>query len=78
MGCLTIKKGLKENKELGRKNLENSAMPTRLEDWKRSVFIPISKKGNVKEYSSYYTIAPISPISHSQNSPSQTSIVCEP
>ena len=26
------------------------------EDWKRSVFIPISKKGNVKEYSNYCTI----------------------
>ena len=28
--------------------------------WKRSVFIPIPKKGNVKEYSNYYTIALIS------------------
>jgi len=25
--------------------------------WKRSVFIPISKKGNVKEGSNYHTIA---------------------
>ena len=30
------------------------------QDWKRSVFIPIPKKGNVKEYSSYYPIALIS------------------
>ena len=30
------------------------------QDWKRSVFIPISKKGNVKECSNYYTIALIS------------------
>ena len=31
-------------------------------DWKRSVFSPISKKGNVKECSSYCTIALISHI----------------
>ena len=30
------------------------------EDWKRSVFIPIPKKGNPKEYSNYHTIAFIS------------------
>ena len=30
------------------------------QDWKRSVFIPIAKKGNVKECSNYYTIALIS------------------
>ena len=30
------------------------------QDWKRSVFIPISKKGNAKEYSNYRTIALIS------------------
>ena len=30
------------------------------EDWKRSVFIPISKKGNVKECLNYHTIALIS------------------
>ena len=29
-------------------------------DWKRSVFIPIPKKGNAKEYSDYRTIALIS------------------
>jgi len=33
-------------------NLENSAVA-----WKRSVFIPIPKKGNAKEYSNYCTIA---------------------
>ena len=30
------------------------------QDWKRSVFIPISKKGNAKEWSNYWTIALIS------------------
>ena len=30
------------------------------QDWKRSVFIPIPKKGNAKEWSNYYTIALIS------------------
>ena len=30
------------------------------QDWKRSVFIPIPKKGNAKEYSNYGTIALIS------------------
>ena len=29
-------------------------------NWKRSVFIPIAKKGNAKESSNYYTIALIS------------------
>ena len=29
-------------------------------DWKRSVFIPISKKGNAKKCSNYHTIALIS------------------
>ena len=38
-------------------NLENSAWP---QDWKRSVFIPIPKKGNAKECSNYPTIALIS------------------
>src|SRR5574337_984619 len=38
-------------------NLENSAVATA---WKRSVFIPIPKKGNAKEYSNYRTIALIS------------------
>ena len=30
------------------------------QDWKRAVFIPIPKKGNVKECSNYHTIAVIS------------------
>ena len=30
------------------------------QDWKRSVFIPIPKKGNAKDYSNYHTIALIS------------------
>ena len=30
------------------------------QDWKRSVFIPIPKKGNAKECSKYCTIEPIS------------------
>ena len=38
-------------------NLENSAVATGL---KRSVFIPIPKKGNAKECSNYHTIAFIS------------------
>ena len=38
-------------------NLENSAW---LQDWKRSVVIPITKKGNAREYSNYHTIALIS------------------
>ena len=38
-------------------NLENSAVATGLE---KSVFIPVPKKGNVKECSNYCTIALIS------------------
>ena len=38
-------------------NVENSAWP---QDRKRSVFIPIPKKGNAKECSNYHTIALIS------------------
>ena len=30
------------------------------QDWKRSVFLPIPKKGNAKEYSNYYTVALVS------------------
>ena len=30
------------------------------QDWKRSVFIPVPKKGNAKECSNYHTIAAIS------------------
>ena len=49
-----------------------------LQDWKRSAFIPIPKKGNVKECSNYHTSALISQASEDQNSPSQASAVCEP
>ena len=38
-------------------NLETQQWP---QDWKSSVFIPIPKKGNAKECSSYHTIAVIS------------------
>ena len=38
-------------------NLENSAVA---QDWKRSIFIPVPKKGNAKECSNYHTIAFIS------------------
>ena len=38
-------------------NLETSAVS---QDWKRSVVIPIPKKGNAKECSNYHTIALIS------------------
>ena len=43
------------------------------QDWKRSVFIPIPKKGNAKESSNYWTIGLISHASKSnaQNSPSR-------
>ena len=48
------------------------------QDWKRSVFIPIPKKGNAKECSNYRTIALISHTSkNTQNSPSQVSTVRE-
>ena len=30
------------------------------QDWKRSIFIPVLKKDNTKEYSNYHTIALIS------------------
>ena len=43
------------------------------QDWKRSVFIPIPKKGNVKECSNYCTIILISHVS-----PSQASAIHEP
>ena len=43
-------------------DLENSAVG--LQDWKRSVFIPIPKKGNAKECSNYCTIVLISQASN--------------
>ena len=50
------------------------------QDWKRSVFLPIPKKGNAKECSNYYTIALISHASKVmlKISPSQASAICEP
>ena len=50
------------------------------QDWKRSVFIPIPKKGNGKECSNYHTIVLISHVSKVMLKilPSQASIVCEP
>ena len=38
-------------------NLETQQWP---QDWKRSIFIPIPKKGNAKECSNYHTIELIS------------------
>ena len=48
------------------------------QDWKRSVCIPIEKKGNAKECSNYCTITLISHTSNVQNSPSQASAIHEP
>ena len=42
---------------LGQQIWETQQWP---QDWKRSVFIPIPKKGNAKECSNYHTIALIS------------------
>ena len=48
------------------------------QDWKRSVFIPIPKKGNAKECSNYQQLHPSHMlVSNAQNSRSQASIVCE-
>ena len=41
-------------------NSENSAMEYFFQDWKKSVFIPIPKKGNAKECSKYCVIVLIS------------------
>ena len=41
------------------------------QDWKRSVFIPIPKKGNARECSNYHTIALISQASKSVSSVTQ-------
>ena len=50
------------------------------QDWKRSVFIPILKKGNAKECSNYRTIVLISHTSKVMLNilPSEASIVREP
>ena len=48
------------------------------ENWKRSVFIPIPKKGNAKECSNYHTIVHLThQQSSAQNSPRKASTVCE-
>ena len=48
------------------------------QDWKRSVFIPNSRKGNPKVCSNCHTITLISHASNAQNSPSQASAIHEP
>ena len=48
------------------------------QDWKRTVFIPIPKKGNAKEGSNYCTIALIPHASNALNSPRQASAIREP
>ena len=49
------------------------------QDWKMSVFIPIPKKGNVKEYSNYRTTALISQTSKVMlKILRQDSTICEP
>ena len=45
------------------------------QDWKRSVFIPIPKKGNAKEYSKYCTIVYLTCYQGNALNPST---VCEP
>ena len=50
----------------------------RPEEWKRSVFIPVPKKGNAKECLNYHTIVPISHASKVMLKILQASIVCEP
>ena len=48
------------------------------QDWKRSVFIPVPKKGNAKEFSNYHIVALISyQEDYAQNPSSQASTVCE-
>ena len=50
------------------------------QDWKRSVFIPVPKKGNAKECSNYHIIALFSHASKvmPKKSPRQASAICEP
>ena len=48
------------------------------QDWERSIFIPVPKKGNAKECSDYLTIALISYANKvMQNFPSHASVGCE-
>ena len=48
------------------------------QDWKRSVLIPIPKKGNTKGCSTYCALALFSHASNAQNSSSQASTVHDP
>ena len=50
------------------------------QDWNRSVFISVPKKGNAKECSNYHTVVLNSHTlaKYAQNSPSQASKVHEP
>ena len=45
------------------------------QDWKRSVFIPITKKGNAQTTSKLHSSHTLV---NAQNSPSQASAICEP
>ena len=68
---------LKLLQSIGQQNWKTQQWP---QDQKRSVFIPVPKKGNVKECSNYHTIALISHASKVmlKNSPSQASTIHEP
>src|SRR5574337_2025935 len=46
------------------------------QDWKRSVVIPIPKKGNAKECSNYHTIALIRSEEHTSELQSPLNLVC--
>ena len=48
------------------------------QDWKRSVFIPIPKKGSTKEYSNYAQLHSPHTLSNAQNSPNEAPTVLEP
>ena len=49
------------------------------QDWKRSVFIPIPKKGNAKNAQTTTQLHPFHRLaSNAQNSPNQASTVCDP
>ena len=47
------------------------------QDWKRSVFIPIPKKGNAKECSNYHTVALISYIAAAAKSLQSCLTLCD-
>ena len=48
------------------------------QDWKRSVFIPVPKKGNAKECSNYHTIALISHAAAVAKSLQSCLTLCDP